>query len=62
MIDDVHWQAQAKLLRCRICESTDSCTDYEFMSYVSVGWPTCCGQTMVLFVEMPPLISQLGQN
>lgn len=58
MIDDAHEQTQAKLLRCMVCEGTEPCTDYEFLSYTWASWPTCCGRTMALFVEVPPLWRQ----
>jgi hypothetical protein len=62
MTDDAHWQTQPKLLRCTICGSTEPCTDYEFMSYIWAGWPTCCGRTMALFVDVSPLISQISRE
>ena len=55
-------RASPKLLRCMICETTEPCTDYEFMSYVWAGWPACCGRTMSLFVDVSPLLSRFGRE
>jgi phage FluMu protein Com len=40
-----------RLLRCRLCGKTTACTQVEMMSYLTAGWPKCCGETMTLFIE-----------
>ena len=38
-------------LHCRTCGSLEAISAREFAHYLSVGWPTCCGQTKMLEKE-----------
>lgn len=34
---------------CSICGSTRTCTRADTLHYLKHGWPSCCGETMMVF-------------
>jgi hypothetical protein len=38
------------VLRCRVCGRRKSVTGAEVASFVTAGWPQCCGRDMALVV------------
>lgn len=53
--DDVSKRSTApgsrRLVRCDQCGRSDECSASDLLRFTREGWPRCCGQVMVMFIE-----------
>jgi hypothetical protein len=40
-----------RFLRCMKCSTEVGCSPVDLLTYMRTGWPKCCQETMVLFIE-----------
>jgi hypothetical protein len=40
-----------RFLRCSKCGKDIGCSPIDLLNYMRTGWPKCCQETMILFIE-----------
>ena len=44
-------KSRTRFLRCSECGKDIECSPVDLLNYMRTGWPKCCQETMMLFIE-----------